>query len=69
MRSLGMVTKVILNEKNTRLKILHVGQCCNYKTSTTVDFLWEPYKVSLGKMEEHQWTNMISNEKCPAVDA
>lgn len=54
MKSLGMVTKVILDEKNTRLKILHVAQSCNYKISTTVNILLEPYKVDLGKMEEHQ---------------
>lgn len=54
MKSLGMVTKVILDEKNTRLKILHVAQSCNYKTSTTVDILWEPYRVDVGKMEEQQ---------------
>ena len=69
MKSLGMGTKVILDEKNTRLKILHVAQSCNYKTSTTVDILWEPYRVDVSKMEEQQWTNIISNEKCPVVDA
>lgn len=54
MKSLGMGTKVILDEKNTSLKILHVTQSYNYKTSTTVDILWEPYRVDVGKMEEQQ---------------
>lgn len=54
MKSLGMGTKVVLDEKNTRLKILRVAQSCNYKTSSTVDILWEPYRVDVGKMEEQQ---------------